>query len=49
MSVIFMNSDNSKTYDAHRVRLHLKNIIDLRRGNNRGHYQTFISSAHGRI
>ena len=32
MSAVFMNSENSKTSDAHRVRFNLMNIMDLERG-----------------
>ena len=31
MDTIFMNSDNSKTYDPHRLLLNLSDKIDLKR------------------
>ena len=31
MNTIFMNSQNSKTYDPHRILLNLTNKIDFRR------------------
>ena len=34
MSTIFMNSENSKTSDEHRLKLSLKDKMDLRRGDN---------------
>ena len=32
MSIIFMNSENNKTSDAHRLRLSLTDKMDFRRG-----------------
>ena len=32
MSTIFMNSENSKTYDAARIRFNLTDKMDLRKG-----------------
>ena len=34
MSTILMNSETSKTFDKHRLKLNLVNKMDLRRGDN---------------
>ena len=36
MSTIFMNSESSKTSDAHRLGLNITNKMDLWRGDKRG-------------
>ena len=49
MSTIFMNSENSKTSDAYRLRLNFTSKMDLRRGDKRMYYQNLVSTTHGRI
>ena len=47
MTSIFMNSENSKTSDAHKPRLNLTDKMDLGRGNSMLRYQTLVSTTRG--
>ena len=44
-----MNNERSKTSDAHRLRLNFTDKTDLRNDDMLWHYQTLVSTAHGRI
>ena len=49
MNAIFMNSENSKTFDPHRLLLNLTYKIDLRKKINILLYQTLAFIIHGKI
>ena len=49
MNTVFMNSENSKTFDPHRLLLNLTDKIDLRRKNNILIYQILVFTTHGKI
>ena len=49
MNTVLMNSENSKTFDPHRLLLNLTDKIDLRRKNNILIYQILVFTTHGKI
>ena len=49
MDTIFMNSENSKTTDTHRLLLNLTDKINLKRSDKMLLYQTLAFTIHGKI
>ena len=49
MNTMFMNSENSKTSDPHRLLLNFTDKIDLRRAENILLYQILTFTIHGTI
>ena len=49
MNTIFMNSENSKTSDPHRLSLNLTDNIDLKKSINTLLYQILVFIIHGKI
>ena len=49
MDTIFMNSENSKTSDPHRLLINLTDKINLKRSENMLLYQTLVFTIHGKI
>ena len=49
MNTIFFNSENSKTFDPHRLSLNLTDKIDLRRKVNMLLYQILVFIIHGKL
>ena len=49
MDTIFINSDNSKTSDPHRLLLNLSDKIHLKRSDKCVAYQTLAFTIHGKI
>ena len=48
MDTIFMNSDNSKTFEPHVLILRLTDKLDLRRGEKSIVYQILVFITHGK-
>ena len=49
MNTIFMNSENSKTSDPHRLLLNLSDKINLKRSNKLLRYQILAITVHAKI
>ena len=49
MDTVFMNSENSKTSDPHRLLLNLTDKIDLRRKDKYVALSNFVFTIHGKI
>ena len=49
MNTIFMNSENSKTSDPHRLSLNLTDNTDLKKNINTLLYQILVFIIHGKI
>ena len=49
MDTVFMNSENSKTSDPHRLLLNLTDKIDLRRKDKYVALSNFVFIIHGKI